>query len=330
MYHCLTRTLLPFYFCASFLYCGVQACGTLSNNPWTVQLPSATTPIYDLFTASIAGVSYDGEFSIAITSNAGNVTQNNRTTEVIVKDQIGFGGSLVLYSLIGTDADSILMGWAYCSENELTSLFLEVTDGASGFTKSTVTGSCNITNEATSVNLLTNAECLNVARPSAVPTIDGGNQLSLQNGSVGSVALDSEEFNLIPFAIVDCSDCSASTLLGGWFEVHSVMTGKTSADICLGIFYLSLICSAEVTLQYVQCFIGNATSQSFNADYDLSSVIKNPAEVANATCKASSGTSPSTSSPTSSPTSSSAGPEFKIPFLALPITLVVGLSVTYS
>lgn len=289
-------------------------------------MPSATTPIDNLFTASIAGVSYDGKFSIAITGNAGNVTQNNQTTEVIVKDEIAFGGSLVLYSIIGTDVDSILMGWAYCSGNKLISLFLEVTDGVSGFTNSTVTGSCNITNEPTTVNLVTHAECLTVARPSAVPTIDGGNQLALQNGSVGSVTLDRDEFNLIPFATVDCSNCSASSILGGWFEVHSVMTGKTSADVCLGIFYLSLVCSAEVSLQYMQCLAGNATSQTFNAGYDLSSVIKSPALAANTTCKA----SPSTSSDTSSPTQSSAGPKFKIPFLALPIALVVGLVVIYS
>jgi hypothetical protein len=316
--------ILTFSFCASFLYYGVQACGTSSNNPWTVQLPSSSTPIQDDFTANIAGVTDDSEYSIAITSNAGTVTQYNRTTNVIVKDQIPFGGSLVLYSLIGTDADSILMGWAYCTGEELTSLFLESTDSTGGFTNSTVTGSCKITNATTSVTLVTDSECLDVARPSAVPTIDGGNQIFLQNGSVGNVTLGSEEFNLIPFAIVDCSDCASSAgTKSGWFEVHSVMTSKSSADVCLGIFYLYLTCS-DVSVGYVQCFMGSATGQSFNTGYDLSSLLKNPAEAANATCKATSGTSTS-SSPGASPTRSSAGPEFRISRFTLPITLAVAL-----
>jgi hypothetical protein len=317
-----TRNILTFSFCASFLYYGVQACGTSSNNAWTVQLPSSSTPIQDDFKANISGVTDDSEYSIAITNNAGTVTQHNRTTNVIVKDEIPFGGSLVLYSLIGTDADSILMGWAYCTGNELTSLFLESTDSTGGFINSTVTGSCKITNATTSVTLVTNSECLDISRPSAVPTIDGGSQLSLQNGSVGNVTLGSEEFNLIPFAIVDCSDCASSAgTESGWFEVHSVMTGKSSADVCLGIFYLYLTCS-YVSVGYVQCFMGSATSQSFNAGYDLSSLLTNGAEAANATCKAISSTG---SSPGASPTRSSAGPEFRISLFTLSITLAVGL-----
>jgi hypothetical protein len=319
--------ILTFSFCASFLYYGVQACGTSSNNPWTVQLPSSSTPIQDDFTANIAGVTDDSEYSIAITSNAGTVTQYNRTTNVIVKDQIPFGGSLVLYSLIGTDADSILMGWAYCTGEELTSLFLESTDSTGGFTNSTVTGSCKITNATTSVTLVTDSECLDVARPSAVPTIDGGNQIFLQNGSVGNVTLGSEEFNLIPFAIVDCSDCASSAgTKSGWFEVHSVMTSKSSADVCLGIFYLYLTCS-DVSVGYVQCFMGSATSQSFNAGYDLSSLLTNGAEAANATCKASPSTS---SSPGASPTRSSAGPEFTISRFTLSTALAFVLIIIYT
>ncbi len=321
MCRCSKRLLLAFFLCASPLY-SVQACGISSNNLWTVQLPSSTTPIVDQFTANIAGTSIDNEYSITITGNAGHVTQNNRTTDVIVKDQIPFGGSLVLYSLIGTDADSILMGWAYCTGNKLTSLFLEATDRMASFTNSTVTGSCNITNKAASVNLTTKDECVSVAQPSAVPTIDGSSYLSLQNGSVGNVTLGLEEFNLIPFAVIDCSDCAAEPS-GGWFEVHSVMTSKTSADVCLGIFYLTLTCG-RVSVDYVQCFMGNATTQTFDAGYDLSGFI-NSTETVNVTCKAS--PSPTSSAEESSSTGSSAGPELKIPFFALAMPL--GLFAVY-
>ncbi|RDL42418.1 uncharacterized protein BP5553_02397 [Venustampulla echinocandica] len=212
IYRYAKRNLFTFSFYASLLCYGIQACRTSSNNPWTVQLPTSTTPIHTHFAASIAGVTSDNKYSIAITGNTGNITQNNRTTDVIIKDQIPFGGSLVLYSFIGTDADSILLGWAYCTGDELTSLFLEATDRTAGFTNSPITGSCNIANEATSVNLVTNAGCLSVTQPSIVPAIDGGNKLSLQNSSVGNVTLGREEFNLIPFAIIDCSRCSAGSL----------------------------------------------------------------------------------------------------------------------
>jgi hypothetical protein len=321
MYRTLERNILSFCLCASVLYCGVQACGTSSNDPWTVQLPTSTTPIDTRFNATIAGASKDRKYSIDIVGNAGKVTQNNRTTDVTVQYQIPFGGSLVLYSLTGTDADHIVLGWAYCTGDYLETLFLESTDGTSGFTNSTVTGSCNITNQTTSANLVTNSECLSVTQLPAVPTIDGGDQLSLQNGSVGDVRLTNEEFNLIPFAVVDCSDCAA-TKSGGWFEVHSVMTSKTSADVCLGIFYLDVACNGHVVVEYVQCLLGNATSHTFNAGYDLSILMKNSTEAANATCKAN-------SNPSSGGNSNTAGPGLRIPFSALLTTLVIGWATVY-
>ncbi|KAK6066310.1 hypothetical protein SCUP515_10750 [Seiridium cupressi] len=301
-------------------YCGVKACGTQPNDAWTVQLPSTTTPISTSFGASINGESSDGEYSIAITDNAGNITQSNETTRVIVRNQIPFGGQLVLYSLIGTTGDSILEGWAYCTGSRLTSLWLETTEGAIGFTNSTVSGSCSITNDTTSVNLVTNAECLEIIPPSEYPTINGSDQINLQSGSVGNVTLGSEEFNLLPFAVVDCSDCAATTAKG-WYEIHSVMTGKTSSDVCLGIFYLFLTCGS-VEVEYMQCFMGSATDQTFNASYDLSNVLKNTTEVANKTCGAISSSSYSIDTSDASDVTTSS--------IFLTIALAVGLTVMLS
>ncbi|KAM0809979.1 hypothetical protein AB5N19_10326 [Seiridium cardinale] len=306
------------------LYCGVNACGTQPNDAWTVQLPSTTTPISTSFGASINGESSDGEYSIAITDNAGNVTQSNETTRVIVRNQIPFGGQLVLYSLIGTIGDSILEGWAYCTGSHLTSLWLETTEGTIGFTNSTVSGSCSITNDTTSVNLVTDAECLEIIPPSEYPTIDGSDQIYLQSGSVGNVTLGSEEFNLLPFAVVDCSDCAATTAKG-WYEIHSVMTGKTSSDVCLGIFYLFLTCGS-VEVEYVQCFMGSATNQTFNASYDLSNVLKNTTEVAKKTCEA----IPSSSSSIDSSIDTSDASDLTKSSIFLTIALAVGFMVMLS
>ncbi|KAH6646242.1 hypothetical protein BKA67DRAFT_541218 [Truncatella angustata] len=273
---------------AAILCGGVHACGDWSNNSWTVQLPTATTPIRNEFAASITGFSDDGAYSIGVIDNAGSITWNNRTTQVIIRDQIPYGGHLVLYSLIGTNADEILEGWAYCTGGALTSLFMETTGGISGFINSTISGTCNVKAEATSVNLKTSSECLRVTLPSKVPTIDGGNLLSLPHGEAGNVTLGTQEFNLIPFAIVDCTNCSDAGPSGGWIEIHTVLTSKASADVCLGIFYLYLACAGTVSVQYVQCFEGDATSRTFYAGYDLSDLIGSSIEGVNTSCEASS------------------------------------------
>ena len=324
-----------FSFCLSLLgLCSVvqAACG--SNDPWTVQLPSSTIRIPASFTAQITGVTNDESSSIAITGNAGIITQKNRTTAVTVGYEIPFGGDLVLYSFLGTNSNGILMGWAYCTGKELTSLWLEGTDGTEGFTNSSVSGSCDITKTPTSVELVTNGGCLSVVPPAKVPTIDGGNEIFLKNGSVGSAILDGKAFNLIPFAIIDCADCESNSAGGGWMEVHSVLTGKTSADICVGIFYMFLKCD-KVEVHYVQCFVGSATSYSFDAGYDLSgsfddSSVESNANVTACTLSASTSSSarnPSTTSSMPSGTgtqrSPAAGPlTFSIAFLILLSTSV--------
>jgi hypothetical protein len=268
----------------------------------------------------IIASSLDSAYSLTIHGNSGNITQNNRTTGVIVRDQIFYGGSLILYSLIGSDNDGVVVGWAYCTGQDLTSLFLEATNKAAGFTQSTMRGTCNVKNGAmTSVDLVTKAECISVTKPSAIPTIDGGSELSLHNDTVGNVTLGTEQFNLIPFAIIDCANCSDAS--HGWVEVHSMLTSKSSADVCFGIFYLFLTCSSVISLQYVQCFLGDYSLQSFThpAGYDLSNVIKN-STTGYGICAAS--LSPSKDH--------SASPEVQVPLFTLAIAVIVGLGFLYS
>lgn len=241
------------------------------NNPWTVQLTASNTTINDNFDATLTGSSSDNLFSVNIVNNAGSVTQGGRTTQVVVNNQIPWTSPLTLYSIIGTDSEAILMGWVYCENDSLTTLWLEDTTGAAGFTNSTVMGSCSITSSPQSVDFVTTDECVGVTPPASYPSIDGGTELSLQPGSVGSVILGNEPYSLLPFAIVDCSSCSGGGIDGGWVEVHSVMGSSTSTNVCMGIFYLPVQHTPTIALDYVNCIEENVGDQTFNATYSIPS-----------------------------------------------------------
>jgi hypothetical protein len=51
-------------------------------------------------------------------------------------------------------------------------------------------------------------------------------------GSEGGIALAGEDWRLLPFAAVDCTDCPG----GPWLELHALMVGECAA--CFGIVYL--------------------------------------------------------------------------------------------
>jgi hypothetical protein len=256
------------------------------SSAWQVQLAARSTPIHNKFRASINGSSNNNNYTISVANNQGNVTQAGKTTPVVLKDQIPWGEDLTLYSFIGTNEDEILVGWAYCTGGDLTSLWLEDTDGTAGFTKSTVTGNCNITTTPTKVNLVTKEQCVSVARPAKVPSISGGDgTIALPpSGGPGTVKLgNNEEFNLLPFALVDCATCTDSaSYKNGWYEIHAVMTSKNTAaaadqNVCFGIFYMGVDCDGQIMLQYLQCFAGDddAHGRSFAAGYDLSGLVSN-------------------------------------------------------
>ena len=161
------------------------------------------------------------------------------------------------------------MGWIYCSTSSLTTLWLEDTTGAAGFTSSTVTGTCTVTSNTKNVDFSVPEETINVTPPSSFPTIDGGAELSLQSDLPGNVTLLGKPYTLLPFTIVDCSNCTDDSNSHGWVEVHSVMSSKTSINVCLGIFYLPLVHKPSIALDYVNCFTEDVSDQAFNASYDI-------------------------------------------------------------
>ncbi|OAQ57712.1 hypothetical protein VFPPC_11458 [Pochonia chlamydosporia 170] len=242
------------------------------NDLVSVRIPASTSMIYDAFDATLNGTSGDRKFSIAIQNNVGMVTQGNRTTQVVVSKQISWSPR-TLYAIIGTDTEAILMGWVYCQGGLLTTLWLEDTTGTTGFTSSTVTGTCSVSNTGVNVPFKTANTLVSVRLPPSYPTIDGGTKLSLQPNVVGSVTLNNQPYSLIPFAIVDCSNCGSS-VNGGWVEVHSVISSKKANNVCLGIFYLPVIHTPSISLEYVNCFSYNVSRQTFSATYTIPSNLK--------------------------------------------------------
>jgi hypothetical protein len=265
----------------------VSAC---DNTQWSVELTDATTTITNSFDAAFDGSSSDNTISINIQNNAGSVTRSGRTTNVVVNKQIPWGSDLTLYAIIGSDDTSILMGWVYCTGNQLTDLWLEDTTGSAGFTVPVVTGTCSINNNEKDVDISTAQECIQITPPPVYPSIDGGDSLSLQPDQVGNVKLDDEDYNLLPFAIVNCADCSASSTDGGWVEVHSVMSSKSSDNVCLGIIYLPTTHTPSIAMQYINCFSKDVADPTFNATYDLNGTDKNSPASTSTTIPSATGT----------------------------------------
>ena len=275
MYHLTVNTLLFFSSVASLAFSAVVPRSAIprdSNDDWTVQLTSSSVPIDDNFDATLVGSSSDGSYSVNITNNAGTVTQGDRTTNVVVSFQIPWDvNSLTLYGIIGVDSEAILMGWVYCDEgaNSLSSVWLEDTTGASGFTSPGITGTCTATSDSDSVNFVSLDETVTITPPSSNPTIDGGSDLSLQPGSVGNVNIANTAFDLRPFTIVDCSDGCGSGPANGWVEVHSVMSQQGGSNVCVGIFYLE-VTPQPVNLEYLTCFQDQISSgQTYDATYTI-------------------------------------------------------------
>lgn len=238
-----------------------------SGGALAVTLTGSTTPVDDTFDATLKGASADNQFSITIQNNVGAVTQRGRTIHVVVDSQIPWS-PLTLYAILGADSQGIMMGWVYCQGNALTSLWLEDTTGAAGFTASDVTGTCSVSNTTAAVNFTTPSETVNVAPAPSYPSIDGGNALSLEPNTTGTVVLDNAAYDLVPFTIVDCAHCGSNPN-DGWVEVHSVMSAKSSQNVCLGIFYLPVVPAPTIDLQYVTCFNEAVSGQTFTATYTI-------------------------------------------------------------
>lgn len=253
--------------CALALAGGAFA-SSAATRDYSLQIAKSSSTVQDAFDASFNGASSDSQFSITISNNAGTVTQNGVTTNVVVSQQIPWS-PYTLYALMGINSDAVLMGWVYCQGNSLVDLWLEDTLGAAGFTSSTVTGACNVSSSTQNVAFNTPSETLNVNLPASYPTMDGGASLSLTSSGPGSVQLNSKPYDLAPFAIVDCSACNAGSVDGGWVEIHSVMKAQQSDNVCLGIFYLPVQHTATIALQYVNCIVENVGSQTFTATYSI-------------------------------------------------------------
>ena len=258
----------------------LQAClnkTTDQQDPWSVQLLQSTITVNNDFDASINGSSADGRYVIEIVGNEGKVTQNSRNTQVVVNNRIPWGNNLTLYSIIGADSSSILMGWIYCShDNLLTALWLEDTSGSAGFTNSTVVGNCNTDSTARNTSYTIRGERITVDPPSVYPSMQGLN-VSLQPHNVGTVNL-SLEYELLPFEIVDCLDCG-NTSSNGWVEIHSVLSSKSPSNTCIGIFYLyaEKAPTPTVLLSYLNCFQQQEkNTQWLPAAYDITAYTSPP------------------------------------------------------
>ena len=258
----------------------LQACvnkTTDQQDPWSVQLLQSTLTVNNDFDASINGSSADGQYVIEIVGNKGKVIQNSRNTQVVVNNQIPWGSNLTLYSIIGADSTSILMGWIYCSHDDLlTALWLEDTSGLAGFTNSTVVGNCHADSTARNSSYAIREECITVDPPSVYPSMQGLD-VSLQPHNVGAVNL-SQEYDLLPFEIVDCLDCG-NTSTNGWVEIHSVLSSKSLSNICIGIFCLYAEKGPDpmVLLSYLNCFQQQEKStQWLPATYDISAYTSPP------------------------------------------------------
>lgn len=241
-----------------------------ATRDYSLKIAKSSSTVQDAFDASFSGRSSDSQFSISVRDNAGTVTSNGVTTNVVVSQQIPWS-PYTLYALMGVNSKAVVVGWVYCEGDSLVDLWLEDTLGAAGFTSSTVTGSCSASGSSKNVPFTTPAETLNVKLPASYPTMDGGASLSLTNNGPGSVQLNGKPYDLAPFTIVDCLSCNASTVDGGWMEVHSVMAAKQSSNVCLGIFYLPLKHTATIALDYVNCFTENVGDQTFRATYNIPS-----------------------------------------------------------
>lgn len=226
----------------------------------------------DAYDASFNGSSGNGDYQIDIQENSGTITQLGTVTNVVVTQQIPWAGTRTLYAIIGVNSQAVLLGWIYCtSDNSIEDLWLEDTTGTMGFTSQkggAIRGTCNISASPTTGSMHTSKEDISVSLPDVYPTMEGGSKLSLTASGVGSVTLGDEEFDLVPFAIVDCSDCQTQSgqTGNGWFETHSVMKAKDSSNICLGIFYLPTHHVKDIQLAYVNCFGKQMGSQTF---YDV-------------------------------------------------------------
>ena len=241
--------------------------GDSSSDVYTLEVPNSSTTVDDAFDATLTGASSDGKYAVNIHCNSGTVTQSGRSTTVTVSQQIPYS-PYTLYAILGEDDTGLMLGWVYCEGDDLIALWLEDTTGLTGFTPSMVTGTCSISTDTDNVSVITTAEQITIQIPASYPTITGSD-ISLQANSIGSVNIQNQPYDLVPFALVNCSNCSASSINGGWVEVHSVMHDKNSGNICLGIFYLPIKHTPTIALDYVNCFVDNVGDQTFSATYSI-------------------------------------------------------------
>jgi len=222
--------------------------------------------------------------SINITNGGGEMVLSGVTYDVIPYFYQNWQTyNLVLIDLIGISKDGSNFAVVYLylnSQGTINNVYSETFKQP--MKEQAVTGSATYHEQSTRIDIKfpsVNA----ILSPVDTSIIVKGNTLSWSGNGVGWAFFNSENFTWIPFATVDCSQCSSievneksfqgrppsKVTAGGWYELHSIMVPRSGGYACFGIMYLVFGSTSTVNMEYGFCF-GNTViepNENFRASW---------------------------------------------------------------
>lgn len=232
------------------------------------------------FDVSIAGTGDTLLQKISLVHGAGSVTFAGAEAPALAtyeQDATGLGlDGTQLYQILAVQKTRLITLWAYCSNQQLSSLYYETSDGHVTPATLDVTGTC--TDSGATVTEKVALPALALPFPAAVEGYSmTGADVSFPGGRPGDVHILDRDWNLYPFNVVDCTSCATP----GWYELHSLLWNAAAKQTCFGIFYLMQGVPDSVEMDYPVCLGGGVLTANGSSE-DLPATWTSPAGVADA------------------------------------------------
>jgi len=238
------------------------------STSFSLVIPATSSSIEIKLSLQHATVHGSGSLSsVNITNNGGNMVLSGVTYDVIPYYYQNWQTyDLILIDLIGIskDGSDIAVVYLYLnSKGIVNNVYLETF--RQPMKEQAVTGTVSWREQSTRIDVAfpsVNA-LLSPVETSLKVT---GKTLSWGGNGLGWAFFNNNNFTWIPFATVDCSQCSTYTVkeksfqgripppskvnAGGWYELHSILVPRSGGFACFGIMYLMIGSPSSIAMEY--------------------------------------------------------------------------------
>lgn len=191
-----------------------------------------------------SGTTYVGAFRLE--QSVGTMEIAGRTLPAVVVAESAFTGeAILLHQIYALSDDGFFLVWTYCGAGMIdTAYILDSRDGTGRF--DAARGTCDELRRTSATPVRFPGAELPWPRVHTGFEVKG-KSLQLHAGAPGAVLYGGSVQAVIPFAVIDCTQCAPN---GGWYELHSILWSPSGAAT-LGIFYLDSSNHSQVLFEYV-------------------------------------------------------------------------------